>query len=100
MKVSVTKVALTDGSNRLEGIVRNVSNTGIEVSLDTELVDPHAAKCTLQLSHQDRDCRIAAIPRWQKMDSDGNIVGMRICEAPRNWISFVDSIPASRPKKR
>ena len=36
MKVSGTKVALTDGSDRLEGTVRNVSNTGIEVSLDTE----------------------------------------------------------------
>ena len=84
MKVSGTKVALTDGSNRLEGTVRNVSNTGIEVSLDTELVEPHAAKYTLQLSHQDRDYRIAAILRWQKMDDDGNIVSMRICEAPRN----------------
>ena len=39
--VTGTSVEMTDGHNLLEGMVRNVSNTGIEVSLKAELADPH-----------------------------------------------------------
>ena len=99
-KVSGTSVEMTDGSNMLEGMVRNVSNTGIEVSLEAELADPHAAKYRLHLSHEDQAYSIAAIPRWQKLDGEGNLVGMRICEAPRNWFSFVDSFSSSHPKDK
>jgi hypothetical protein len=99
-KVSATTVEMTDGITMLEGMVRNVSNTGIEVSLNSELADPHAAKYRLVLSHNDEACSIAAIPRWQKMDGNGNLVGMRICEAPRNWFSFVNSISSSQPEKK
>jgi hypothetical protein len=99
-KVSATTVEMTDGITMLEGMVRNVSNTGIEVSLKAELADPHAAKYRLHLSHDDQAYSIAAIPRWQKMDSDGNLVGMRICEAPRNWFSFVNSFSSSHPEKK
>ena len=98
--VTGTSVEMTDGHNLLEGMVRNVSNTGIEVSLKAELADPHAAKYRLHLSHDDQAYSIAAIPRWQKMDGDGNLVGMRICEAPRNWFSFVNSFSSSHPEKK
>jgi hypothetical protein len=99
-KVSGTSVEMTDGSTRLEGMVKNVSNTGIEVSLKAELADPHAEKYRLQLSHDNQAYSIAAIPRWQKMDGDGNLVGMRICEAPRNWFSFVNSFSPAPPDNK
>ena len=99
-KVFHTSVEMTDGFNLLEGMVRNVSNTGIEVSLKAELADPHAAKYRLHLSHDDQAYSITAIPRWQKMDGDGNLVGMRICEAPRNWFSFVNSFSSSNPDNK
>ena len=67
-KVSGTSVEMTDGNNMLEGMVRNVSDTGIEVSLEAELADPHAAKYRLRLSHEDQAYSIAAILRWQKVD--------------------------------
>jgi hypothetical protein len=97
--VSGTSVEMTDGSNCLAGTVRNVSNTGIEVSLKAKLANSNAAKYRLHLSHQDQTYSIAAIPRWQKMGGDGNLVGMRICEAPRNWFSFVDSFSTSQQEK-
>ena len=99
-KVSGTSVELTDGNNMLERMVRNVSNTGIEVSLKAELADPHTAKYRLNLSPEDKAYSIAAIPRWQKMDGEGNLVGMRICEAPRNWFSFVNSFSSSHPENK
>ncbi len=67
-KVPGTSVEMTDGNNMLEGMVRNVSDTGIEVSLEAELADPHAAKYRLRLSHEDQAYSIAAILRWQKVD--------------------------------
>ena len=67
-KVSGTSVEMTDGNKMLEGIVKNVSNTGIEVSLMAKLADPHAVKYRLRLSHEDQAYSIAAIPRWQKVN--------------------------------
>ena len=67
----------------LEGRVGKAANTCIEVTLKAELANPHAAKYRLHFSHNDQACPIAAIPRWQKMGGDGNLVDMRIYEAPR-----------------
>ena len=94
-----TRVKLTDGSNCLTGLVSNVSNTGIEVVLENELVDPYAAKYTRYHAHDEQACRSTVIPRWQKGDCEGNGAGMLICEAPRNWFCFVDSLPRSAPGK-
>ena len=51
-KVSDTKVELFDGSNNFEGVVKNVSNTGIETRLDSESNHPLAAKYDLRLSYE------------------------------------------------
>ena len=92
-KGSGTSVDMTDCSSLLQGMVRNVSNTGIEVSVTAELADLHTAKYRLHLSRNNKAYSIAAMPRWQKMDGEGNLVGIRICEAPRDWFSY------SHPKK-
>lgn len=88
--LSGTVVEMTDGIERFEGEVKNVSRTGIEVLLDADLADSDTEKYVLRLSHDDQTFRISAIPRWQKRDSRGSRVGMRICEAPRNWFTIDD----------
>ena len=96
-KVSNTKVELFDGSNNFEGVVKNVSNTGIETRLDSESIDPFAAKFDLRLSYEGKTYRISAIRRWQINDVEGSRMGLRIYEAPRDWSDFVDSFPSSVP---
>jgi|GEM_PF-2751436 len=91
--VSDTTVELFDGTNRFAGTVHNVSNTGIETCLDSPFNDPFGTKFDLRLSHDGKIYRLGAIARWQKNDTEGNRLGLRICEAPRDWAHFVDSFP-------
>lgn len=95
--VSDTTVELFDGSKTLEGVVKNVSNTGIETWLDAETADPFGTKFNLRLTCEGKTYRIGAISRWQKIDAEGNRLGLRICEAPRDWSDFVESFPSSTP---
>lgn len=88
--LSGTTVEITDGSDKFEGEVKQISRTGIEVLLDSDVADQHAVRYFLRLSHGDHSFKIAAIPRSLKKDRTGNILGMRICGAPRAWFCIDD----------
>ncbi|MBU0728741.1 MAG: PilZ domain-containing protein [Proteobacteria bacterium] len=83
---------VSDGNFFYEGMVANVSRSGLRISDLPKRFDPHAKKCTTVITGKGESYKLVLEPCWSKDDGLYQEVGFRIISSPLDWALFMDEI--------
>jgi len=86
--------SISDGTNMFDGIVANVSRSGLKL-IDVPKKFSSSSSCITVISGKGKNFKFHVMPRWQKEDVFYKELGLKIISPSLKWISFLKDLEYS-----